>query len=188
MIHSYPQASRSSYSFPKGPFTALTRRWMCAVHCGAFPVARVLLGRGGGCGGRNPQWLWTLSTRREEEEEEDVVASCLGERLQGAGVRDTGSDPVTEAPAFVHSYPLAWDFLTEPNFFFLWGVLPPHMLCAASMWERGSCCLWTCFFVWSDSCSFFLAFFFFFILLSCLYFCYLVLWVIYIFLIKIVFC
>ena len=122
-------------------------------------VARVLLGRGGGCGGRNPQWLWTLSTRREEEE--DVVASCLGERLQGAGVRDTGSDPVTEAPAFVHSYPLAWDFLTEPNFFFLWGVLPPHILCAASMWERGSCCLWTCFFVWSDSCSFFLAFFFF---------------------------
>ena len=72
---------------------------------GAFPVARVLLGRGGGCGGRNPQWLWTLGKRREKEE--DVVPSCLGEQLQGAGVRDKGSDLVKEGPAFVHSYPLA---------------------------------------------------------------------------------
>lgn len=53
-------------------------------------------------------------------------------------------------------------------FFCLWGVLPLHMLCAASMWERGSCCIWTCFFVWSDSCSFFLVVFFFPIELSVL--------------------
>lgn len=71
----------------------------------AFPVARVLLGRGGGCGGRNRQWLWTLCTRREKEE--DVVPSRLGEQLQGAGVRDKRSDLVKEGPAFVHSYPLA---------------------------------------------------------------------------------
>lgn len=144
-----------------------------------FPVARVLLGSGGGIHNgfrHSAQWVrgnrvcyhrvWECNPREQGEGQGEWPAKegpCLHPLLT-SGIRFSHQTPGFFCPVRCSPF------------------LPTHF-CAASTWEmRGSCCIWTGILLYEvillvSSCSFFL--------LSCLSFCYWVLGDLYIFSIQI---